>query len=138
MGRKVTAILGPLKLLAPLCWKLLSEYLVLSRFLFSVVFCLVGLQNLLVRAYCSWLRFDCFAKNTSWNRTMRIASLPSTYQTIRCLGIWRTSIFLIIIVEVWIVHLKREVAQNILSVRVAFLEGSSGSWFWDLCWPCQK
>lgn len=38
MGRKVIAILGPLKFLAPLCRMLLSEYLMLCRLLLSVGF----------------------------------------------------------------------------------------------------
>lgn len=134
MGRKVIAIFGPLKFLAPLCRMLLSEYLVLCRFLLSVGFAIYLVCRMCsLLAYCSWLRFCCVAKNCSWNSPRFgewIASLPSAFQIIRCLGIWMS----ILLVNSWgLAHVSklRGCLKYFKCVMVAFLEGSP----WALCWP---
>lgn len=131
MGRKVIAILGPLRILAPLDWMLLSiqpppdivPVLTFSGlcWLLDLVcrMCLLSLTKVLL--HCQKL----FLKLTVW-----IASLPSAFQIIRCLGIWMS----ILLVNSWgLNHVPklRRCPKYFKFVMIAFLEDSSR----DLCWP---
>lgn len=119
--------MGPLKLLAPLGRMLLSEYLVLCRFLLSVGFagCLVCRMCSLVLIVFAWGFVALPKKLIMW-----IASLPSAFQIIRCLRIWMS----ILLVISWGLDPASKLGgwpKYFKCVTAAFLEGSSR----DLCWP---
>lgn len=119
MGRKVTAFLGPPKLLAPLCWMFLNQYLVLHS-LFPVDFCLPGWSAESARVCLFfltkvWLLCQKYVLKLQW-----IAFLSSAYQIIRCLpNKW------VFKWEVWVMCLKWEFPKYFKCVMIASLEGGS-------------
>lgn len=97
---------------------------------FSGLWWLLGLQNVLIGAQLSSTKVLLHWQKVLMKLSMWIASLPSAFQTIRCLGIWMS----ILLVNSWgLDHVSkfRGCPKYFKCAAVAFLEGNSR----DLCWP---